>query len=49
MILLNVSRRYIVVNYRSSSILMIIRKILAELWPFLDLVYVVVLILVSIQ
>ena len=39
---------YINVRYRSSPILVIIRKILA-LWPFFDLVIVVVLILVSTQ
>ena len=39
---------YIIVKYRSSSILVIIRQILAELWPFFDLVFVV-LILVSTQ
>ena len=32
---------YIIVKYRSSSILVIIRKILAKLWPFFDLVFVV--------
>ena len=32
---------YIIVNYRSSAILVIIRQILAELWPFFDLVFVV--------
>ena len=37
------------VKYRSSSILVIIRKILAVLWPFFDLVFVGVLILVSTQ
>ena len=40
---------YIIVKYRSSSILVIIRKILAELWPFFDLAFVGVLILVSAQ
>ena len=28
-------------KYRSGSILVVIRKILAKLWPFLDLVFVV--------
>ena len=32
---------YINVKYRSSSILIIIRKILAKLWPFFDIVFVV--------
>ena len=32
---------YIIVKYRSSSILVIIHKILAKLWPFFDLVFVV--------
>ena len=32
---------YIIVKYRSSSILVTIRKILAKLWPFFDLVFVV--------
>ena len=32
---------YIIVKYRSSSILVIIRKIWAKLWPFFDLVFVV--------
>ena len=36
-------------KYMSSSILVIICKILAELWPFLDLAFVGVLILVSTQ
>ena len=40
---------YITVKYRPSSILIIIRKILAELWPFFNLVFVGVLILVSYQ
>ena len=40
---------YITVKYRSGLILVIIRQILAELWPFFDLVFVVVLILVSTQ
>ena len=38
---------YIIVMYRSSLILVIIRKVLAELWPFFDLLFVGVLILVS--
>ena len=38
---------YIIVKYRSSLILVIVRKILAELWPFFDLVFVGKLILVS--
>ena len=32
---------YIIVKYRPSSILVIIRKILAKLWPFFDLFFVV--------
>ena len=32
---------YITIKYRSSSILVIIHQILAELWPFFDLVFVV--------
>ena len=40
---------YIIVKYRSSSILVIIHKILVELWPFFDLIFVVVLILVFAQ
>ena len=32
---------YITIKYRSSSILIIIHQILAELWPFFDLVFVV--------
>ena len=40
---------YIIVKYRSSLILVIICKILTELWPFFDLVFVGVLILVSDQ
>ena len=45
----NFAEFYINVKYRSSSILIIIRQILAELhvWPFFDLVFVGVLILVS--
>ena len=38
---------YIIVKYRLSSILVIICEILVKLWPFLDLVFVGVLILVS--
>ena len=38
---------YITVKYRSNSILIIIRQILPEIWPFFDLVFVSVLILVS--
>ena len=37
---------YITLKYRSSSILVIIRQILAELWPFFDLVFFGVLIVV---
>ena len=33
----NFAELYITVQYRSSSILVIIRQILAELWPFFDL------------
>ena len=40
---------YITVKYRSNLILVIIRQILAELWPVFDLVFVGVLILVSDQ
>ena len=40
---------YIFVKYRSSSILVIICKLLAELWPFFKLGFVVVLLLVSTQ
>ena len=40
---------YIIVKYRSRSILVIISKILAELWPFFYLVFFGVLILVSAQ
>ena len=43
----NSAELYITVKYRSSSILVIIHQILAELWPFFDLVFVGVLILVS--
>ena len=35
----NFAELYITIKYRSSSILVIIRKILAELWPFFDLVF----------
>ena len=49
LILLKVSEGYIIVKYRSSTILVIIFKTLAELWPFFDLVFVGVLILVSAQ
>ena len=45
----NVAELYITIKYRSSSILVIIRQILAELWPFFDIVFVGVLILVSDQ
>ena len=37
----NFAELYITIKYRSSSILVIIRKILAELWPFFDLLFVV--------
>ena len=40
---------YFIVKYKLRWILVIICQILAELWPFLDLVFVVVLILVSTQ
>ena len=41
---------YIIVKYRSSSILVIIiRKILAKTWPLFGLVFVVVFILVQAQ
>ena len=40
----NLAELYINVKYRSSSILVIICQILAELWPFFDLVFVGVLI-----
>ena len=40
------SEGYIIVKCRSSSILVIICKILAKLWPFFDLAFVGVLILV---
>ena len=45
----NFAELYITVKYRSSSILVIIIQNLAELWPFFDLVFVGVLILVSDQ
>ena len=32
---------YLIVKYRSSSILVIIHKVLAKLWPFFNLVFVV--------
>ena len=37
----NFAELYITIKYRSSSILVIILPILAELWPFFDLVFVV--------
>ena len=40
---------YTTIKYRSSFILVIVCQILAELWPFLDLVFVGVIILVSDQ
>ena len=40
---------YIIAKYRTGSLLVIIRKVLAELCPFFDLVFVGVLILVSDQ
>ena len=49
MILLKVCEGYIIVKYMSILILVIICKIFAELWPFLDLVFVVVLILVCLN
>ena len=49
LILLKVSEGYIIVKYRSGTILVIIFKTLAKLWPFFDLVFVGVLILVSAQ
>ena len=45
----NFAELYITVRYRSSSILVIICQILAELLPFFNLVFVAVLILVSYQ
>ena len=45
----NFAELYITVKYRSSMILVIIRQILAELWPFFDLVFHGVLVLVSNQ
>ena len=41
------AERYIIVNYRSNSILVIIRKMLAQLWPFFQLNFCGALILVS--
>ena len=35
----NFTELYITVKYRSSSIFVIIRQSLAELWPFFDLVF----------
>ena len=43
------AEQYIIVKYRSDLILVIIRKILAELWSFFNLLFVGVLILVSAQ
>ena len=37
----NFAELYISIQNRSSSILVLIRQILAELWPFFDLVFVV--------
>ena len=37
----NFAELYITIKYRSSSILVMIRQILAELWPFFDLVFIV--------
>ena len=45
----NFAELYITIKYRSSSILVIIHQILAELWPFFDLVFVGVLILFPIN
>ena len=45
----NFAELYITVKYRSSSILVIVCQIFAQLWPFFDLVFVGVLILVSVQ
>ena len=45
----NFAELYITMKYRSGLILVIIRQILAELWPFFDLVFVGVLIFVSYQ
>ena len=39
----NFAELYITIKYRSSSILVIICQILAELWPFFDLIFVVCL------
>ena len=45
----NFAELYITAKYMSSSKLVIIRQILAELWPFFNLVFVGTLILVSDQ
>ena len=45
----NFAKLIITVKYKSSSTLVIICQILAELWPFFELVFVGVLILVSDQ
>ena len=45
----NFAELYFTVKYRSSAVLVIICQILAELWPFFDLVFVGVLKLVSTQ
>ena len=45
----NFAELYITVKYRLSSILIIIRQILAELWPFFDLVFVVCFRLVTFE
>ena len=45
----NFAELFITIKYRSSSIFVIIRQILAELWPFFDFGFVGVLILVSDQ
>ena len=37
----NLAELYIIIKYRSSLILVIICQILAELWPFFDLIFVV--------
>ena len=37
----NFAELYIIIKYRSNSILVIIRQILGEFWPFFDLVFVV--------
>ena len=49
LILLKVCRRIYHCKIQVSSILVIIHKIMVELWSFLDLVFVSVLILVSAQ